>query len=426
MTQPAYGFRLICLVMTAGLCAGSAFAETRMTVDSAVRRALEHNAELRAARTTIAAAEARTLKSGRLANPELDAELAAGKDTEGKVTVGITQRFPLTSRLTLERRVSAFEVEMAQCEVRVREQELARSVREAAIELAALRAAIDLSKARMRAAAEFAKSLKRGAAEGIGDAFDASKAELESDALQVSVDEIVAEEVVAAGKVSELLNLPAATSIALIDGLALPASLPTSRKLGDRADVKLAALSVAVGGAEVALSKASRLEDVGVGVFVEGERFSDEPEGIEPEALIGVRFSVPLPLWQNGKGLVQEQEALLAGREVQSTALRLQAQRQIDTAYRVMKTRFASARMIETRLLPKSRDQVVTAEAAVARGEATPATLFETQEKLADLESTALTVRKLYHLAHAEWLAAVGESFPATQSSQILQSPQRP
>ncbi len=50
----------------------------------------------------------------------------------------------------------------------------------------------------------------------------------------------------------------------------------------------------------------SRWQDVGLGLFAEGERNRDEPEGIEPEGLLGMRVSVPFPLWQDGRAKVDE------------------------------------------------------------------------------------------------------------------------
>ena len=89
------------------------------TQDGAVAYALKNNPELAAARYSIGEARGRLLQSGRLANPELETDLKPNvRGREFSFGVGFVQRFPLTSRLRLERAISQAEVTAAEAEVR--------------------------------------------------------------------------------------------------------------------------------------------------------------------------------------------------------------------------------------------------------------------------------------------------------------------
>ncbi|MFZ4483993.1 MAG: TolC family protein, partial [Chthoniobacterales bacterium] len=320
--------RRLCLLNIGTLLvisAAGASAEIGLTADSASQLARENNPELLAARALVAEAEGRARSTGRLRNPEVELEMAAGRDSEGRASAGLTQRFPLTARLRLERNLSALDIERARLEVREKEVQLAWATQRAFYELASIREAVSLAGKQVEAATNIAEHLKGSANEGLTSDLDAGQAALAGDGFATAQETLRAEEALAAGRLATLLGRNADTTFLLADSLALPGTLPTNRVIGFRPDLKLAELAVKAGAADVSLAQASRWEDVGVGVFVEGERFRDEPEGIEPETLVGVRLSIPLPLWQNDLGKVAEKQAAAERRKHILESLRLTA-----------------------------------------------------------------------------------------------------
>ena len=391
------------------LSAACASAELVLTADSAVRLAREKNPELRAARTLVAEAEGRARRTGRLTNPELEAEVAGGQNFEGRVAVGLTQRFPLSARLRLERNLSALDIARARLEVRQKELQLALAARAAFYELASIREAVSLAGRQVDAAKKIAESLQGSATEGFTSRLDAGQAALAGEGFVAAREALRAEEALAAGRLATLLGRKDDTPFLIKDSLALPEMLPANRSLGFRPDLALAEMAVHAGAADVSLAQASRWEDVGVGVFVEGERFRDEPEGIAPEALVGVRFSVPLPLWKNGSGAIAEKQAAAERQKQLLESLRLTALNQALAAHRAMAARYRAASLADTRVLPSARKQVSDSEAAYQRGELDLPSLFLARERLATFETAALEARKKFHLALSEWLTAVGE-----------------
>lgn len=402
------GFSLRLIILS--FSANAAQAEMPVTAESSAKLARERNPDLVAARGLIAEAEARLRTTGRLSNPELGAEIAGGQDFEGRVAIGITQRFPLTARLRLERDLSTLEVEMARLEVREAERQVAVAARAAFYELAAAEASIALAREQTALADDFAKSIAQGNTEGFGSEIDVQQAVLAADLLRGREDALRIDLIRASARLNRLTGRPATTEILAKESLELPKAIPASRAVGLRSDLQLAELALRAGATHVSLAKAKRWDDVGIGLFVEGARFRDEPGGIEPEALVGIQFSVPLPFWQNGEGQVAEKEAAQERKAQQLEALRFAVINESLTAYQVMSARYRAAGQVAEKVVPAARKQVAYAEAAYRRGELDLQRVFMARDRLSEIESAALEARKSYFIAYSDWLGTLGET----------------
>lgn len=388
----------------------SARAELSLSAEAAAKMARENNPELVAVRNRIEEARARTFITGRLTNPELQTEIAGGQDFEGRLSVGITQRFPLTARLRLERELSAIDVEIARLEVQNRERQIEVAARTAFYELASARSSIAQARQQSALAQAFAETIAKGIPQGFGSQLDGDQATLEVETLRAAGESLRSLETAAAARLNTLLGRSADAPIVIKDSLDLPKVIPAKRAMRVRADLLLAEAAVRSGATEVSLAKASRWDDIGVGVFVEGERFRDEPEGIEPVALVGIQFSVPLPIWQNGSGKVAEKQAAQVRQAQKLEALRFTIRNEVLAAHAILSARYQSAMLLTSKLVPAAQKQVTDAEAAYSRGELDITTVFRTREKLFEIEATALEARKNYFVAYAEWLATLGQT----------------
>lgn len=373
---------------------------------TSVRFALENNRDLRAARLGVEAAEARLRGAGRLSNPELEVIVAGGQNFEGNIEVGLMQRFPLTARLRLEKELSQLEVEAARQEVADQERRLAAQVRENFLELATARDTRALRDRQTETASNISTSLQRQAGEGFVSSLDVTQAALETAQLQVSADEAKAVEAASAGEFATLLGLPITRSVVLRGGLELPSSLPDARSSPGRPDLALARIAITAAETDLALARAMRWEDIGLGIFVSGERFRDEPEGIENEALLGVKMSVPLPVWKNGSSAVTERQLLAQRREELLAALQLRAAHEAQSTWQQMQARFAAARRLEKEVLPLAQKLLADTQATYERGEADTQSLFRARQHLITVENEALNARSAFHLARSAWVFA--------------------
>jgi cobalt-zinc-cadmium efflux system outer membrane protein len=396
-------------ILLLGLAWTAAMAQTRLGPEEVTRMALDGNPELRAARQILGEATARLRGSGRLSNPELGVEVAGGRDWEGRVEVGLTQWFPVTSRLRWERRLSELELAMARCEVAGRELEIVGAAQTAWVELAAAQEAVRLVERQVQLAESEAAAFRKQALEGTASAPEAGSRILAAGEIGLQGAEVKAAEAQAAAKLATLLGLPADRSL-IAPRLTLPDSLPAQTTALRRPDLQLAELALEAGAADVALARASRWQDVGVGFFAEGERNRDEPEGIDTEGLLGLRATVALPLWQNGRARVTEKEAGRIRREHHLAALRLAAGNEATAAWRMMKIRYEAARQ-SAELLPAARRNLAEYEAAHQRGEIGPSEVFRARERLAALERADIEARRAFFLARIQWRLATGSLF---------------
>lgn len=381
-----------------------------LSVESAIEIAIRENKELSSARLLVNEALGRARRAGVLSNPELEMEIAGGQDFEGRVMAGITQRFPLTARLRLERLLSDLDVKMADLEVQVAEWKLILAVRRSFYIAAAAHEAHAISLRQVNLADALAKSVAEGVNAGFRSELDLLEANLSASAMRAKSETFKGAEIEATGRLNELLARPADAPLIIDNPLTLPKSVPAARVAGTRADSDLAELALRSGETDVALSKASQWEDVGVGIFIEGERFRDDPTGIEPETLAGLKVSVPLPFWQTGTGKAAEKEAVRVRLSAQCEALRFSIKNQILLAYRLVCFHFESASQFREKVVSSALESVRQSEAAYGRSEIEIHAVFRAYDRLSEVELSALDARKSYFLAYSDWLSALGTS----------------
>lgn len=393
------------------LLASLAAAEP-LTPETATRLALQNNPRLAAARAVIAEAEARASGLGRLPNPELETEFAAGSRDRARMEIGLTQTFPRTARLRLERRVAAESITLARREIAAAEIETVARVRTALVDLAAAEASLTLAERQAILAREQAASWRAQSDAGQLSALDASHAELVARERELALAEPRAARLAAAATLATELGLSLADLPPASLDLALPSDPPAPLAPGLRADVALADATLAAGDAEIALARTQGREDWRLGVFVEGEQDRDDFGSRQREAKLGLRFSVPLPVRNVAAPAVAEKQAARRRLTLERDALLASARNDLDLAAAELASRHRTARAIADELLPAVRAHLAAVESARARGEAELSQVYLARERLAELERAELAARHAYHLVHIRLLAASGLLLP--------------
>ena len=179
-----------------------------VSLASVGNRIRAQNPDLAAARLRIQEAVGRMNQSGRLANPEIETGLEHNsRFREGKFEIGISQRFPVTGRLQLEKDVSLTELQAAEAEVREVERQLTGQAREAVVKILATRQRRELLREQSGVSGEFAKFLSEIAAKGEGSPLDAGQAKLEATSLAMEMRQLDAGETALVGELKPLLGM---------------------------------------------------------------------------------------------------------------------------------------------------------------------------------------------------------------------------
>lgn len=379
-----------------------------LTPESASLLALTHNPRLVAARAVIEEAEARASGFGRLPSPELETEIAAGDHAGGRIEVGLSQAFPRTTRLRLERRVAKETLALARREVAVAEAETVTRVHYALINLVATTADLELVERHAVRLDAQAAAHRQLAETGQLAKLEATQADLIAREQTLVVHQARSIQFAAKASLAAELGLSPKALPATSYDLALPASPTQDLHLARRADLALSEASLAAGESELALARASGSEPWKLGVYIEGERSRDDFGAAENEALLGLRFSLPLPFRDVAAAAITEKQAARRRLLLERDALTATARTELELALAEVASRYHTARVIGRELLPAARAHHSATEAAQARGEAPSTQVFQSAERVAALERSELSARHAYHLAHVRALATAG------------------
>ena len=372
-------------------------------------RVAEKNPRLAAARLRIEEARGRLLGAGRLANPEAGVELKHDpRFREGAAGLSLDQAFPLTNRLHLEKELSRRELEAAELEVREVRRQMVTEARETALRLKALDDQQALRARQAELAKQLAESVAGFATRGEVSSLDATQARV--DALRMSLEsrQIETERAALQGKLKPLLGLAPGDTITISGALPEIGSSPRAGDWTRRADFQLAKKQEETAAAGVALSRARRWDDARAGFFLEDERMEDAPDGLDHTPFLGLRFSLPLPLWNKNEGQIAEKTAAARRAELETKALASQITNEAAAARAEMEQIAKLAKDTTEKLLPLVIEQAEKLEAAYQRGQTDLITVLRIREQRLQVETTVLDARRDWHLARIRYEAATG------------------
>jgi cobalt-zinc-cadmium efflux system outer membrane protein len=382
------------------------------TIESAVTYAIAHNPDLAAARFSIEEARARLLGSGRLSNPELESGLRPNvRGREFSFGTGFVQRFPLTNRLRLEKALSQAEVATAEAEVMAAEVKLGSSLRSVVVKILSLEASRALKEKQIANSRELAATAAKIAASAEGSGLEATQFELEASQLSLDLLTLESERATLTGEARPLLGVPVSETVEFTGSLP-DASLPStaSPHVGARADYLAAQARIDAARQGIALAKVNQWADAEVGLGGEFSQNDDAGYGLEKETLLGLKFSLPLPFWNNNEGKIQEAQAATARAEKEAEALAANVRAEAMAALGEMK---AARRILDetaTVLLPKARN--LEEKIAAFYQQSQPGILLtdvlRSREKRLAIEQANLDALRAFHLARIRYQAAMG------------------
>ena len=372
-------------------------------------RVRKENPDLAAARFRVEEAMGRLSQAGRLTNPELRIETESNQRfRERSLTVGFSQKFPLTDRLRLEKEVGASDVRTAQAEIAELERELVARARQAVIEYLSLNRQRNLRKEQIKLVEELGSSLRKIAAKGEISALDVGLVKLETLQLTTELRQYNAQEKALNGVIKPLLGM--ALDAPLIIGGNLEQmtteALPTD--LNRRGDIRAAKHSIVGAGKQVELEQARRYDDIEVGVFASAERTEDAPEGFETEGIIGVGVTIPFPWWNKNEGNIAEAKARVRRKQSELTALERAVMHKAKAAREEMIEWAGLVREIDNTLFPAAAEQLALAEKTYGEGQTDIQTVLRSREQKLRLETSRIAAVEAFHKARANYESQLG------------------
>lgn len=390
-----------------------------LTLDTAVRLALEDNPDIRVLAADIASARGEVTTAKTWQNPEVS--LAPGfktiRDpftTEFHGDFGLEQTFEWPGKRALRRVVAEKNVAVRQLALAGLRSQLVIQVRRAYFTLLTTREVVALREQRLALARSFVDAAKKKFEGGFAPEFEATKAEVEVVGAQKSLCEVQSQQAAARVTLNALMGRKPAEPLTVTGALDGTIKLPDQSALLEQALARNPAVKVQEAEAErTGLSlqaiRKSRLPDFKVGPSVEYTR---------DEQIVGFGLSLPLPFWDKKKGEIAtataEQEKALA----ELDRLRREILRDVTTASQ----KLAAAQESLAFYTPALRDKLKATLDAAAQGYSegrTPLLLYlELQRTYFDTQTDYFAMLQKLFEAQAELESAIGFSL-----DQLFQLP---
>jgi cobalt-zinc-cadmium efflux system outer membrane protein len=377
-----------------------------LTLDEAICLALANNPSLRASGAQLDAAAARAFQARKWSNPELEVgveewPLETGRGfPDSKQTIGVAQTLPFPGKKSLDRRIGGEGVKFSEAEVALRRTELVRDVKAAFFNALAAGQRLIVAGELLQVAESSAATARKRVDAGAAAYQEQLRAEilLEEARVELSNDDRALG--AARQTLVTLLGRPDFKDAPLAGALT---ETPEDDLLRSPATDILArhpSLRAAQANVESARleSRRARLEpypDVKAGVA--GGRLGDTDEFI-----IELRFSVPLPIFDTGKGKRREAEANLTRAEAELQAVQQQWQQEWANAQKRYRTAIEQAGNYRKRILPKANEALRLVQTGFEQGKFGFIDLLDTQRTTAEARLTYQQKLLELNIAQAE------------------------
>ena len=381
-----------------------------VTLENISQEVVSKHPELRAARLMIGEAKGRHLGAGRLMNPEVEVNgrrMTMGR--EGGIGVGVMQKFPVSARLRLEKAVTAAQLAAAEAEVADKQRMLIAEAESMVVKILAMRAEVGIQESQATLA-EKLTDIATARAAANESAIDAGQMRLEARQQRNSIVKRQAEIAAMNELLKPMLGLTANDELEVAG--ALPEAKAPGRAMPNdaRPDIQAALHRVNAAGQSVDLAKARKWEDISAGVMVDRGRQMDEPMGLQNETMIGVKVSIPLPLWNKNQGEIVETTAMRAQAEAEVHALRLKAGSEVASAQKEMERLLPFITENTTQLLPLARQQIERVRETYTNNKASLQDLLRARDQLLMVEMDRVNALRDFHLARVRWKSALGQN----------------
>ena len=394
--------------------------EKPVTLDEIRAAAKEHNGDLKALRAELGIAEAGRTRASLHPNPtlDLDGETGAltGSPSESRFSIGLTQEVLTGGKRT--NRLAVADAEAAAALKRFQDAE-----RLVQLEVSTGFYRLLLAQNRLDLARRF-HTLNGQLVQVTGELFAAGDvAELDVNLAKVesarSEGRKIAAERERDAEQLHLLSLigspearsivvdpPAVTGLPGADLAALKA-----KALEARPDLRALETERAKADAEVQLARAERLPNVTAGVSLSRESTVTSLGNLEEkdrDYLLGLKLSVPLPLFDRNQAGVQEALARKSSAENRHLFARQRIEREVESAYGQLVSAEKSAAIFKKEIIPQLEANLAVVQEAYRLGETGILAVIEEQKKYIEVNESYLSALHDLYIATARLEAAVG------------------
>ncbi|MCB1079300.1 MAG: TolC family protein, partial [Verrucomicrobiae bacterium] len=265
-------------------------------------------------------------------------------------------------------------------------------------------------------AKELADFAKERSAKGELSPLDAAQALVDAQQALLGGRTLETERVTVTGALKQLLGMSAETPLT-VSGTLPDLEVPVGTNFDRRPDLQGARLKEEAAKTGVDLARTRKWDDLDAGLFAARER-EGRPDGERDHSgYVGVRFSLPLPFWNQNEGEVAEKTAGVERAALETEALASAIANEAAAARDEMEAHLSLAGEMKETLLPAVREQADRLKTAYERGETDLLSVLRSREQQLRLEAASLDAERDFHLARIRYEAALGVHAPAASPS---------
>jgi len=394
-----------------------------MMLSEIIKRAFETNGEIKIARLEVDKARARLTQARLRSNPTLEVEQSSGRlvgsPGDGQLSVGFSIPLDVYGQRGRRMDLAKAEITLKEAEVTARQRELASQVFTAYTdaltslrELQVLEELLDLD-------ARTVQFVQIRVNEG-------ETAPLELSLLQTEVERLRARRQLTEGKLQsaisslkfyagvapeETLKLREEISTATIP--LLPSTIETSITVGlqNRPEIRLAELDEQLASAGLRLIRAQSRPDVTAYTrYSQGRSGFDDPRGefFQRDRSLTFGLAIGLPVFNKNQGAKAEAEISIRQAQERRLFAEHVIRNQVTTAFQRIEAAKRSLAILETAVLPRSRENIETIRRVYELGELKITDLIAEQRKLLDANRDLIETLTERYRAQTDLFTALG------------------
>ena len=406
----------ICLLTLSMVRIPSAFSneESRISLEIAIQTASRENPGLNAIREKIKVARARIDGIALLGNPELETELVGGSDAAQKLE--LTKAFQLGGQRGHRKRIAKTQLEKVDAELAEASRSLMKSVKIKFYELLLVQEKIKLTKEIVQ---HNEQMLDIAQVQFEAGDISVTQANLASIQLQSALREaatLESELQLVQLALNGLMGTPLESARIAVGDLHEKISPDTAQNwtldtlkthaLAHRTDLKSLQLNARLTESELQLAKAANIPDIGVGALAERSA---------GENAFGVKFSIPLPLFDRNRSEIDAAKAQQQVNAVEINSQEQQIAREVMAAFISLRTAQKTLKFYEGDSLKLLNENLTLTRTAYELGEAELLEVILMQNEFINTQFAYLDALGMYHKALAELEAAAGISLKSEE-----------
>lgn len=393
---------VLTLLLSAVTCLPAQAEPVPRSINEIVAMALKHSADLSALKKEADAKQSLAVQVGTLGNPTLELQGSTGSLTgspdEHTASIGINQELPLYGKLGLRREAAEREAEA----LKRQRDNTARLLKD---EVATLALDYSLTVKRQELAASLVQ-LNRDLVAIAGERFkagdipelDLNLAKVELARAESRLLEVERERIPLRIKIASLTGLNE-SDVSLSDKLSTPIPSPTSQDfvkqaLASRSDLLALALERDKAETENRLAKAEALPNLTVGLFAQWQRGKTEVGGmseISNDTQLGLRLSMPIPVFDRNKGGRAAAQAHLDGVNSRLLALERTVTAEVEAAVARLSSSERILALFEQGIIPQLTENLKLTQEAYRLGEVGMLSVIDEQKKFFEVNDGYLS-----------------------------------